>query len=174
MHSRIWLPAAAVVPQERGPDYLAAVDGAAWSEGIGFHRGFFSTFRIRAGRDVWFHFPLPTPVEQDGKAMAVSEVSLLWECLEGASIGWICLQHGGMERLPLTERLVPPPSRPVPHAVPAAAAAYHPAGLRQLTELPLQPPLALRFGIQLCVMVRAADTDATVRLYGAGAAFLPA
>lgn len=169
--SRIWVPSAAVVPQERGPEFLAAIDGAEWSEGVGFHRGFFSTFRIRAGKDVWFHFPLPTPVEQDGRPLALASVSLLWECLEGASIGWLCLQHGGMDRVQLTERLAEPPSEPVPHQVPEQWAQYHPAGLRRLTELPLERPLPLRFGIQLCTMVRAPEADATVRFYGAGAAF---
>jgi hypothetical protein len=43
----------------------AAVDGADWSEVHSFHRGFYSAFRIRAVKDVWFHFPLPTPVKQD-------------------------------------------------------------------------------------------------------------
>lgn len=169
--SRVWLPSAAVVPQERGPDFLGVVDGADWSEGQGFHRGFFSAFRLRAGKDVWFHFPLPTPVEQDGRPLALAEVSLLWECRDGAAIGWICLQHGGMERRALTERLAEPPSVPVPHDPPAEWARYHPDGLRRLTELALDPALPLRFGVQLCVMVRAPEADATVRFYGAGAAF---
>ncbi|MCW1402630.1 hypothetical protein OKA06_09910 [Novosphingobium sp. MW5] len=100
--ARHWVPSAAVVPQERGPEFLAVVDGADWSEGVGFHRGFFSTFRVRAGKAVWFHFPLPTPVEIGGQPVSLAEVSLLWECLEGAKIGWMCLQHGGMDRIELT------------------------------------------------------------------------
>jgi hypothetical protein len=169
--ARHWVPSAAVVPQERGPDYLAAVDGADWSEGRGFHRGFFSTFRVREGKDVWFHFPLPTPVEVGGKPVYLDSVSLLWECLEGASIGWICLQHGGMDRLALTDRLVSPVSVPVPHDVPEEWRAYHPDCERRLTELALTPRLPLRFGVQLCVMIRCPDADGTVRFFGAGAAF---
>lgn len=168
---RVWVPSAAVVPQERGPEFLGIVDGAEWSEGNGFHRGFFSAFRIKAGKAVWFHFPLPTPVELDGQPLALAEISLLWECLDGAAIGWMCLQHGGMERRELTERLTEPPSQPVPHQVPQKWAQYHPAGVRRLSELALHPPLALRFGVQLCVMIQAGETDGTVRFYGAGAAF---
>lgn len=168
---RVWLPSAAVQVQERGPDYLAAVDGADWSEGHGFHRGFFSTFRICAGRDVWFHFPFPTPTERDGKPLALRSVSLLWETLDDAAIGWIVLQHGGMERLPITERLVPPTSEPVPYTPPELWRDRYPASDRRLTEIVLPDPIALRFGVQMCVMVQAPARDGTVRFYGAGAAF---
>ena len=169
--ARHWVPSAAAVPQERGPQFLGAVDGADWSEGAGFHRGFFSSFRIKAGKDVWFHFPLPTPVELGGTPLFLSDVSLLWECLDGARIGWMTLQHGGMERIELTERLVQPAWVPVPHDVPEEWRAYHPVAERRLTELALDLPLPLRFGVQLCVMVSAAETDATVRFFGAGASF---
>ena len=173
--ARHWLPSAAVVPQERGPDYLGPVDDAAWSEGHGFHRGFFSAFTIRAGKDVWFHFPLPTPVEQDGKALWLDSLSLLWETDAHARIGWMVAQHGGMERLPLTERLAPPPSEPAPFDPPELWRAYYPASDRKLTELKLTPRVQLRFGVQLCVMASAnADRDGLVRFYGAGAAFADA
>lgn len=169
--ARHWLPSAAVVPQERGPDWLGPVDGADWSEGVGFHRGFFSAFRVRAGREVWFHWPLPTPVERDGRPLFLDSVSLLWEVLDGAAIGWIVVQHGGMERLPLTERLAEPAFERVPFDPPELWRDRYPASDRRLTELPLRPRLALRFGVQLCVMVRAPERDGTVRFYGAGAAF---
>lgn len=172
--ARHWVPSAAVVPQERGPDYLGVVDDAAWSEGVGFHRGFFSAFRVRAGKDVWFHYPLPTPVEVGGKPLFLDSVSLLWECLDEARIGWIVVQHGGMERLPLTERLAAPPAEPAPFDPPEQWRRYYPASDRLLTELPLRPRLALRFGVQLCVMVSAPTRDGTVRFHGAGAAFADA
>lgn len=169
--ARHWVPSTAVVPQERGPEFLAAVDGADWSEGTGFHRGFFSAFRIRAGKDVWFHFPLPTPVELNGKPLFLDSVSLLWETLDGARIGWMIAQHGGMERLPLTERLVAPPASSEPFAPPELWRQYYPASDRKLTEISLSKRVPLRFGVQLCVLVSAPDHDGTVRFYGAGAAF---
>lgn len=173
--ARHWVPAAAVRLQEQGPEYLAAVDDAGWSEGVGFLRGFFSAFRIRAGRDVWFHFPLPTPVEQDCQPLLLDSISLLWETLDGAKIGWLVAQHGGCERLPLTERLVSPPAVPEPFTPPEQWRQYYPAMDRQRTDIVLTPRLPLRFGIQLCVMVSApADRDGTVRFYGAGAAFASA
>jgi hypothetical protein len=172
--SRLWVPSAAVVPQERGPEFLGPVDGADWSEGMGFHRGFFSSFRIRAGKDVWFHFPLPTQIEQNGAPLFLQSLSLLWECLEGARIGWIVAQHGGMERLPLTERMSDVPSEPVPFEPPGLWRDYYPASARRLTELALTPRLPLRFGVQLCVMITAPEADGTVRFYGAGAAFADA
>jgi hypothetical protein len=168
---RIWLPSAAVVPQERGTDYFAPVDGADWSDGFGWHRGFFSSFRLRAGKDAWFHFPLPTPTLRDGKPMALAELSLMWETVDGARISWLVLQHGGMERLPLTERLQEPPSEPVPFEPPEQWRDYYPASARRLTTLPFDPVLPLRFGVQLCVGVSAPERDGTIRFYGAGAGF---
>lgn len=169
--ARHWVPSAAVVPQERGPEYLAPVDGADWSEGIGFNRGFFSAFRIRAGRDIWFHFPLPTPTELGGKPLFLDSVSLLWETLDDARIGWLVLQHGGMERLPLTERLAPLASAPASFEPPELWRQYYPASDRRLTEVPLRPRMSLQYGVQLCVMASAPKQDGTIRFYGAGAAF---
>lgn len=171
---RIWVPSAAVVPQERGPDYFAPVDGADWSDGFGWHRGFFSSFRLRAGKDAWFHFPLPTPVMRDGKPMALAELSLMWEVLDGARIHWLVLQHGGMERIPLTERQAEPPSEPASFDPPEQWRDYYPASARRLTTLPLASALPLRFGLQFCVGVSAGQADGTVRFYGAGAGFVPA
>lgn len=168
---QVWVPSASVVPQERGSEFIAPVDGADWSEGVGFHRGFFSSFRIRAGKDVWFHFPIPTSVRRNGEARALAGLSLLWEVLDSARITWLVLQHGGMERIPLTERLAEPPSEPVPFHPPERWRDYYPQSNRRLTEIQLDHPLALRFGIQLSVGVRAADADGTVRFYGAGATF---
>ncbi|MFD1612304.1 hypothetical protein ACFSCW_10865 [Sphingomonas tabacisoli] len=170
--ARHWVPSAAVQVQERGAEYLGPVDGADWSEGVGFHRGFFSAFRVRAGKDVWFHFPLPTPVEIGGKPLHLDSVSLLWETGDGAQLTWLVLQHGGMERLPLTERLAPLPSSPEPFEPPELWRQYYPASDRRLTELPVSPRVPLRFGVQLCVLASAAvDRDGLVRFYGAGAAF---
>lgn len=171
---RIWVPSAAVVPQERGTDYFAPVDGADWSDGFGWHRGFFSSFRLRAGKDAWFHFPLPTPVTRGGAAMALAELSVMWEVLDGARIHWMVLQHGGMERLPLTERLAEPPSEAAPFDPPEQWRDYYPRSNRRLTTLPFETALRLQFGLQLCVGVSAAETDGTVRFYGAGAGFTSA
>ena len=171
MMSRIWVPSAAVVPQERGPDVFAPVDGADWSEGVGFYRGFFSAFRIRAGQSVWFHFPLPTPVEQDGQHMALLAVELLWEVLDDARISWATVQHGGMDRIELIPRLTSPASVAVPFDPDPEFRPCCPITNRQLSEMQLGTPLPVRFGVQLCVQVSAGEADGTVRFYGAGASF---
>jgi hypothetical protein len=169
--ARHWVPAAAVVPQERGPEFFAAVDGAEWSEGLGFFRGFFSAFRVRAGKDVWFHWSLPTPVELHGQPLFLASVSLLWEVADSARISWITVQHGGMERIELTPRLQAPASVTVPFEPEPEFAKWCPETDRRLSEMPLPAPVPLRFGVQLCVQVSAAEQDGTVRFYGAGAAF---
>lgn len=171
---KIWVPGAAVVPQERGLDYFAPVDGADWSAGTGFYRGFFTSFRLKAGTEAWFHFPISTPVERGGRPLTLASVSLLWEVIDGARIHWLTLQHGGMDRFELTPRETEPPSDPVPHELPEQWRKYCPASARRLTERPMNPPMPLRFGVQLCVGVRAAEAEGTVRFYGAGAAFAEA
>lgn len=170
--TRIWVPSAAVVPQERGSNVFAAVDGADWSEGVGFYRGFFSAFRIRAGQTAWFHFPLPTPIEQDGQPMALAAVELLWEVLEDARISWATVQHGGMDRIELIPRLTSPAGVPVPFEPEPEFRPWCPVTNRQLSTFPLDPPLRLSFGVQLCIQVSAGEADGTVRLYGAGASFI--
>lgn len=172
--ARHWVPAAAVVPQERGPEYLGVVDGADWSDGVGFYRGFFSTFRIKAGKSVWFHFPLPTPVEQNGQQLALHSVGLLWEVLDGARIDWMTVQHGGMDRIELIPRLTSPKAVPVPFEPEPEFKPWCPVTNRQLSEIAMPKPLPLRFGVQLCVMVSAPEQDSTVRFYGAGGAFTTA
>lgn len=103
--ARHWVPAASVVPQERGPEFLGPVDGADWSDGTGFYRGFFTSFRVRAGKAVWFHWPLPTPVELGDHRVALHSLSLLWETGDGALLNWATMQHGGMDRIELIPRL---------------------------------------------------------------------
>jgi len=170
--ARHWLPGAAVVAQERGSEFLGPVDGAAWSEGVGFHRGFFSAFAIRPGKSVWFHWPLPTPVELDGRQVSLTGVSLLWECRDGARIDWMTVQHGGMDRIELTPRLTAPAAVPVPFEPAPEFRPWCPETDRQLSEIDLPAPLPLRFGVQLCVLVSAPEhADGLVRFYGAGAAF---
>ena len=165
--TRSWVPAASVVPQERGPDFLGPIDGAEWSEGRGYHRGFYSAFKVRAGKEVWFHFPMPTVVEQ-GQPLHLHSVSLLWEVADGATIGWVVVQHGGMERVPISERCQEPPSTQANFNPPELWRERYPTSARRLSVLPLRPPLKLEFGVQICVLVAAGEIDGVVRFYGAG------
>lgn len=173
--ARQWVPAAAVVAQERGPEFLGPVDGADWSDGGGYYRGFFTSFRIRAGKAVWFHWPLPSPVELNGQPLALYSTSLLWETADGAELNWVTVQHGGMDRIELTPRLMVPPSTPVPFEPAPEFRPFCPDNNRRLSTFVLATPLSLRFGVQLCVMVCAPeDQDGLVRFYGAGAEFCAA
>lgn len=168
---RQWVPSAAIQAQECGPEFLGIVDDAEWSNGHGFYRGYFSAFRIKAGKSVWFHFPLPTTVELFGKPLWLATVSLLWETLEGARIEWLTVQHGGVDRVELVRRGETPPTQTQPFDMPMDAKGRIPEMARKLTEIQLEEPLALRFGVQLCIMVTAGDQDGVARFYGAGTGF---
>jgi len=167
-----WLPGAAVVPQERGSEFLGPVDGADWSDGLGFYRGFFATFRIKAGKSVWFHWPFQTPVALEGRRLALHSMSLLWETLDGARIDWVTAQHGGMDRIELTQRLATLSATDVPFEPEPEFRPWCPVTHRRLSEFALAAPLPLRFGVQLCVQLSAPEADGTVRFYGAGATFV--
>lgn len=166
-----WVSSAAVQAQECGPEFLGVVDNAEWSNGRGFYRGYFSAFRIRAEKSVWFHFPLPTTVELNGEPLCLATVSLLWETLDGAQIEWLTVQHGGVDRVELIRRGETPPAQVQPFEMPQDARGRIPETSRQLTEIRLEEPIALRFGAQLCIMVTAGDRDGIARFYGAGAGF---
>ena len=110
-------------------------------------------------------------MERDGQQLALASVSLLWEVLDEADLTWVVLQHGGVERIPLTERLSSPPYTNIPFVPPEQWRAYYPDMQRRLSEFAMPAPLPLRFGLQLSVGVNAGTSDGTVRFYGAGAAF---
>jgi hypothetical protein len=165
------VPSAAIQVQECGPEFLGVIDGAEWSNGRGFHRGYFSAFRIKARKSVWFHFPLPTAVELFGKPLWLAAVSLLWETLDGARVDWLTVQHGGMDRIELVPKGGTLLAEEQPFDMPMDARGRVPETSRNLTEIQLEEPLALRFGVQLCIMVTAGDRDGIARFYGAGACF---
>jgi hypothetical protein len=156
----VWLAPAAVQLQEHGPHWLDIVDDQPWSADNGFHRGFSSSFRIRPDRKVWFHFPFQLPSNA-----LVDEASILWEAQEGASINWVCIHHGGLHRQHLCEPNRPLDGTPEPFDPPELWKQFYPVAHRLRTDLPVDPPIETRFGIQLCVL---ADGPGIIRFYGAG------
>lgn len=159
MSEEIWLAPAAVVVQERGPEWLDIVDDKNWSAQDGFHRGFCSSFRIRPERQVWFHFPFQIP-----SGRLIDQASLLWETSEEAAVTWVCVHHGGMERQHLCEPGKPLAGTPAPFTPPAQWSHFCPPSARQRIDLKIDP-ISTRFGIQLCILV---DGPGVVRFYGAG------
>ena len=166
-----WIPSCAVVPQERGAEFIGVIDDADWSLGQGFHRGFCSSFHIRAGKAVWFHFPITTPAVVNGAPMALHELMLLWQVTDGAQLYWVTAQHGGMERMELTEAGAPIATRPEPFDVPEEMRERMAAFERRSSVFAFPEPLKLRFGVQLCVLIRCERAAGNVRFYGAGARF---
>ncbi|WP_375195302.1 hypothetical protein [Sphingobium sp.] len=158
MHE-IWLAPAAVQLQEIGPDWLDIVDEKDWTTGFGFHRGFSSSFRVRPGRQVWFHFPF-----QLQSGIRVDQASLLWETEEAARISWVCVHHGGMQRQHLCEPNVPLTGTPAPFDPPAEWRQFYPPSNRLRTDLPVEPAITTCYGMQLCVLV---DGPGIIRFYGA-------
>jgi hypothetical protein len=165
MSEEVWLAPAAMVVQERGPEWMEVVDDKPWSSDSGFHRGFCSSFRIRPERQVWFHFPFQLPAGR-----VVDGASLLWEASEGAMLTWACVHHGGLERQHLCDPGVPMTGVAEPFDPPEQWRQYYPEHARLRTDLAVAP-IAVRYGVQLCIL---ADGPGIVRFYGAGLRLAPA
>jgi hypothetical protein len=167
--TEIWVPSAAVRGQHQGSEIFDVVDEHPGSELTGFYRGFSASFRLRAGKDSWFHFPIATPAMIAGAPLALERLSLLWETDEAASIGWVTMHHGGQTRIELSPR-----NRPIEgelHSV--QQDPRWPRMAMRRTDWSIDPPLPVAMGIQLCVWVSAGDAAGIVRFYGAGASFCP-
>jgi hypothetical protein len=167
--AEIWMPSAAVRSQHTGDTVFDLVDDHPGSEFGGFYRGFTTSFKLRAGKDCWFHFPITTPSMIAGVPLALARLSLLWETQDAAVIEWVTMHHGGQTRLELSPRQTPiqgelQASRQDPR---------WPAMAMRRTDWRIDPVLPVAMGIQLCIFVRAADAPGIVRFYGAGASFCP-
>jgi hypothetical protein len=167
--AQFWLSGAVVRNQQSGPEYFDVVDDQPWSDRDGFHRGFASSFRLRPGREAWFHIPLPTPsILPEASALEVDGITLLWETEGAARIGWVTLHHGGVHRFELSPRLgeVTGTLQPAPETERGPKCAM----LR--SDFPVEPRLPIVFGLQISVMVLTpGDSDGTIRFYGAGASY---
>jgi hypothetical protein len=75
--TEIWVPSAAVRSQHTGGTVFDLVDDHPGSEFAGFYRGFTTSFKLRAGKDSWFHFPITTPSMIAGVRLAIERLSLL-------------------------------------------------------------------------------------------------
>ncbi|MBL8549008.1 MAG: hypothetical protein JNJ73_03410 [Hyphomonadaceae bacterium] len=154
--ARIWAPGNIVRNQQAGPEVLRPFEDKPLSDQYGFAGGFATSFRLAAGAEIWFHFPFATPVMLPGAPqLYLDHTSLLWEAKDGAEIAWVTIHHGGAERIELTSRLTILAGRHV-----EAASVF-----------PARPRLHLKYGVQMCVLVRSLQNEGVVQFYGAGLSF---
>lgn len=154
--AQIWAPGNIVRIQQAGPETLRPFEDKPLSDQYGFAGGFATSFRLAAGAEAWFHFPFTTPVVlPSAKQLYLDHTRLLWETKEGAEIGWVTIHHGGVDRIELTPRLT-------------LLRGKHIDGESSETKFPLAKRLPLKFGVQMCVWVRAPEAEGSVSFYGAG------
>ena len=161
--ANIWIAGCAVRHQEAGPEYLRPVNnhrtGAfqSWPIEQGFHNGFNSIYRIAPGRDVWFHFAIPTPVSLAGiRPLYLDHTVILWSVAEGVVIQCVATIHRGAGRFVLSDRV---------------QTGEHLDGPDSENVYPLKPRLRMDFGLQLSILARAVEQEGEVRFVGAGASF---
>lgn len=167
--TEIWVPSAAVRGQHWGTGIFDVVDDHPASELTGFYRGFTTSFKLRAGKDSWFHFPITTPSMIAGTPLALERMSLLWETEDAASIAWVTLHHGGQTRIELSPRATPIEGE----LKTVQQDPRWPRMAMRRTDWFIEPVLPVAMGIQLCIWVRTGDAPGIVRFYGAGASFRP-
>jgi hypothetical protein len=167
--TEIWIPSAAVRSQHIGDTVFDVVDDHPGSDFAGFYRGFTTSFKLRAGRDSWFHFPITTPSMIAGTPFALERLSLLWETDGAASIAWVTMHHGGRTRVELSPR-----NTPIEGELEAFQQdpRWPPMAMRR-SDWRIDPVLPVAMGIQLCIFASAANAPGVVRFYGAGASFCP-
>lgn len=154
--TRIWAPGNIARNQQAGPEFLLPFEEKPLSEQYGFAGGFATSFKVAAGKDIWVHFPFQAPVSLPGaRELYLAETYLLFETKNGAEIGWVTVHHGGVQRIELTPRL-------------KLLTGCHVDGLDEVNTFKLTPRMKLSFGVQMCVFVRAPQTDGEISFYGAG------
>ena len=163
-----WASSAAVRAQDTGPEFFEIVDEHPGSDYAGFHRGFTTSYRLRAGRGTWFHFPLPTPALIASAPTALRRITLLWDADEHARITWVTVHIGGATRVELSPR-----ATEVHGNVDSESETPHGLKIRTLrTEFELEPAVPITMGVQVCIYAEAADQAGVIRYYGAGATFI--
>ena len=167
--TEIWVPSAAVRSQYTGSMVFDVVDEHPGSEVAGFYRGFTTSFKLCAGKDSWFHFPITTPSMIAGAPLAIERLSLLWETEDAASIAWVTMHHGGQTRLELSPR----DTRIQGELQAIQQDLRWPRMAMRRTDWRIDPILPVTMGVQLCIFVAATDAPGIVRFYGAGASFCP-
>lgn len=154
--ARIWAPANIARNQQAGPEFLLPFEEKPLSDQYGFAGGFATSFKLAAGKEIWVHFPFQTPTMLPGAPdIYLAQASLLFETKNGAEIGWVTVHHGGVQRVELTPRL-------------KILTGRHIDGPDDVNTFPVRPRIRLSFGIQMCVFVRAPETDGEISFYGAG------
>lgn len=162
-----WASSAAVRIQDAGPNFLDVVDQQENSDQSGFYRGFTTSFRLKAGKGTWFHFPLPTPSVIGGASLALSRVTILWDCEDGARLSWATVHHGGANRIELSPR-----ESEISGRIESDFETPHGLKIRmRRQDFAIDAPLPVAMGLQLCLYGEAVKEAGTVRFYGAGAAF---
>lgn len=77
------------------PGPLTHVNGVPWSDVLGLPQGFGKTYRGKAGSNVWFHAPVPTPVHIVGQLVTIDDVFLSINLGGGASLISLHCWDGG-------------------------------------------------------------------------------
>lgn len=160
----------------RNFDYELHIPQHDYQDIVGFRTGDGVQFRGKRDRDVWFHFPVPTPttgeIEDIGAHPQVLSVSVLWQTTNGAVLQHLHAWDGARARIfqqndlnvsgdfTGTDEAEPNPS-------------WHRKLLRHKNYFVMDPPMDIFYGLGISANIRfASDSDnGVVRFTGAGAAF---
>jgi hypothetical protein len=144
----LWTSSAAVRPER--------YDGGLEQ---GTHSGGTSSFRIPAGQEVWFHFPIPTAWQILDTSLYLERVAVLWETDDNTEISEVVAYHGATERYPLSSK-----SQRGSHLVAGEENTY------QVRDMGGSRPKT-GYGVQASLKVRSTGQAGTITFGGAGATY---
>jgi len=90
----------AIVPEQTGagdtfsPGPLTDVAGAHWTNIIGLAQGWGRTYRGKSGQGVWFHAPIPTPVQRLGNRVRLQDVFVMLKTDSGCLLSSLHVWDG--------------------------------------------------------------------------------
>ena len=84
----------------------AAVRPESYTGGLeqGIHQNGTSTFTIPAGKEVWFHFPIPTAWQILDTSLYLERVAVLFETDDNTEVSEVMATHGATESYSLSKR----------------------------------------------------------------------
>jgi len=186
MFSTVFVPGYVAMAQNVGGAAIGTGDGPLlnlevpqhdYQDVVGFREGFGVQFRGKRDRDVWFHFPVPTPSVSDQDAVEwsphpkVIRVFVLWRTSDGAVIEYVDAWDGGRAQLLHSGRLSLEGDW---SGTDAAEGGWHRKVQPDKNRFEIKPAADVYYGLGISVNVRfASDSDnGIVHFMGAGADFI--
>jgi hypothetical protein len=183
----VWVPGYVAMPQNVGGGGIGTSDGPLrnfddeplampfhdYQDIVGFRTGSGVQFRGKSGRDVWFHFPIPSPSsagsENSTFALVAQRARLMWSSRGGTRLQSLHVWDGARARVLTLDGLNlagdfsgrDNPQRPF----------FHPFLSPNETDFELEAEIFYGLGISVLIAFPVGSEDGVIEFNSAGARF---